>query len=113
MVLDGDITSEITKEAACGMAGEETFTATVTFAGKTYTDSKVLATAALDHDPEVRNAKDATCTEEGYTGDTVCKRCGETLATGSAHPGSGPRHRGEERQGHHLHRGRLHRRHRV
>lgn len=88
-VLDGDITSEITKEAACGVAGEETFTATVTFAGKTYTDSKVLATAALDHDPEVRNAKDATCTEDGYTGDTVCKRCGETLATGSAIPALG------------------------
>ena len=31
-VLDSDITSEITKEAACGVAGEETFTATVTFA---------------------------------------------------------------------------------
>ena len=77
------------KEAACGVAGEETFTATVTFAGKTYTDSKVLATAALDHDPEVRNAKDATCTEEGYTGDTVCKRCGETLATGSSIPATG------------------------
>lgn len=89
VVLDGDITSEITKEAACGVAGEETFTATVTFAGKTYTDSKVLATAALDHDPEVRNAKDATCTEDGYTGDTVCKRCGETLATGSAIPALG------------------------
>ena len=89
VVLDGDITSEITKEAACGVAGEETFTATVTFAGKTYTDSKVLATAALDHDPEVRNAKDATCTESGYTGDTVCKRCGETLATGSAIPALG------------------------
>ena len=89
VVLDGDITSEITKEAACGVAGEETFTATVTFAGKTYTGSKVLATAALDHDPEVRNAKDATCTEDGYTGDTVCKRCGETLATGSAIPALG------------------------
>ena len=89
VVLDGDITSEITREAACGVAGEETFTATVTFAGKTYTDSKVLATAALDHDPEVRNAKDATCTEDGYTGDTVCKRCGETLATGSAIPALG------------------------
>ena len=89
VVLDGDITSEITREAACGVAGEETFTATVTFAGKTYTDSKVLATAALDHDPEVRNAKDATCTEDGYTGDTVCKRCSETLATGSAIPALG------------------------
>ncbi|MGN0180771.1 MAG: dockerin type I repeat-containing protein, partial [Monoglobaceae bacterium] len=32
---------------------------------------------------EVRNAKAATCTEEGYTGDTYCKGCGEKIAAGS------------------------------
>ncbi len=69
------------------MAGE-TFTATVTFAGKTYTDSRSWL-PPLWTTIEVRNAKDATCTEEGYTGDTVCKRCGETLATGSAIPALG------------------------
>lgn len=31
---------------------------------------------------EIRNAKTATCTEEGYTGDTVCKNCGEVLERG-------------------------------
>ena len=31
---------------------------------------------------ETRNAKDATCTEDGYTGDTVCKDCGEKIAEG-------------------------------
>lgn len=31
---------------------------------------------------EIRNAKDATCTEKGYTGDTVCVDCGEVLETG-------------------------------
>ena len=28
---------------------------------------------------ELRNAKEATCTEDGYTGDTVCKICGYTV----------------------------------
>ena len=31
---------------------------------------------------ELRNAKDATCTEEGYTGDTVCKICGKEITKG-------------------------------
>ncbi len=33
---------------------------------------------------EVRNDKAATCTKEGYTGDTYCKDCGVKTATGSA-----------------------------
>ena len=31
---------------------------------------------------EIRNAKDATCTEDGYSGDTYCKDCGEKIADG-------------------------------
>lgn len=31
---------------------------------------------------EIKNAKDATCTEEGYTGDKVCKVCGEVVEKG-------------------------------
>ncbi len=33
---------------------------------------------------EIKNAKDATCTAEGYTGDKVCKDCGVTLEAGKA-----------------------------
>lgn len=33
---------------------------------------------------ELRNKKDATCTEPGYTGDTYCKDCGEKIGTGTA-----------------------------
>ena len=33
---------------------------------------------------EIRDAKDATCTEEGYTGDTYCIGCGEKISTGTA-----------------------------
>ncbi|MDD6643669.1 MAG: S-layer homology domain-containing protein [Firmicutes bacterium] len=32
---------------------------------------------------ELRDAKDATCTEDGYTGDTYCVDCGELLSAGS------------------------------
>ena len=32
---------------------------------------------------EIINKKDATCSVEGYTGDTYCKDCGEKLATGT------------------------------
>ncbi|MFR2835733.1 MAG: hypothetical protein ACLTCI_02270 [[Clostridium] nexile] len=30
---------------------------------------------AKGHDAETRNAKEATCTKDGYTGDEVCKVC--------------------------------------
>lgn len=32
---------------------------------------------------EIRNAKDATCTEDGYTGDTYCTDCNERIARGA------------------------------
>ena len=38
---------------------------------------------------EVRNAKEATCTKDGYTGDTYCKDCGEKIGTGTAIPAKG------------------------
>ena len=37
-----------------------------------------------DHDTELRNVKDPTCTEDGYTGDMVCKLCGRTMEKGEA-----------------------------
>ena len=38
---------------------------------------------------EVRNAKEPTCTEPGYTGDTYCKDCGEKISTGTPIPAKG------------------------
>ncbi|RZS94435.1 family 43 glycosylhydrolase [Cuneatibacter caecimuris] len=38
------------------------------------------------HTPEVVGKKDATCTEEGYTGDTICSECGELLEEGTVIP---------------------------
>ena len=39
---------------------------------------------------EVVGAKDATLEEEGYTGDTKCKACGETVAQGTTIPKLNP-----------------------
>ena len=33
---------------------------------------------------EVRGEKESTCKEEGYSGDTYCKDCGECISTGHA-----------------------------
>ncbi len=39
---------------------------------------------------EVRGAVDATCTEDGYTGDTYCADCGELLTEGEVIPANCP-----------------------
>ena len=41
-------------------------------------------TPCAHENTELRNAKEATCTEPGYTGDTYCKDCGEKIGTGTA-----------------------------
>ena len=38
----------------------------------------------LAHTIEIRNAKDATCTEAGYTGDEYCTVCNQVIKTGEA-----------------------------
>lgn len=38
---------------------------------------------------EIRNQKAATCTEDGYTGDTYCTDCNTLLQTGTSIPSSG------------------------
>ena len=47
------------------------------------------AIPALGHKTELRNAKEATCAEDGYTGDEVCTVCGETVKQGEAIPALG------------------------
>ena len=56
-----------------------------------YYSNGVWGTAKpCDHkNTEIRNAKDATCTVPGYTGDTYCKNCGEKIGTGTAIPAKG------------------------
>ena len=53
-------------------------------AGKTidYLDGVWGGKPCSHENTEIRNAKDATCTEDGYSGDTYCKDCGEKIADG-------------------------------
>ena len=89
-----DATHTITEEAAvdatietaatCSEMGTTRYTASVVFENQTYTDSTLLADVeAVGHgETEQTNVKDATCTEEGYTGDKVCMVCGEIVEQG-------------------------------
>ena len=50
------------------------------------TDTRVKTGSALGHKTVKTEAKEATCTSEGYTGDKVCKDCGEVLEKGEIIP---------------------------
>ena len=46
--------------------------------------------SALGHSYVLVNVREATCTEDGYTGDMVCERCGDVLSRGEVIPASCP-----------------------
>ena len=83
------ITNEITTPATCTTDGVRTYTAAVTFEQKTYTAVKTEVIPATGHDTQVVGAVDATCTQDGYTGDEVCKTCGVTVKQGEVLPALG------------------------
>ena len=83
------VTNEVTTEATCEADGVRTYTAKVTFEGEDHTDTKTEVIPATSHDTELVGAKDATCTEDGYTGDEVCKVCGVTVKQGEVIPALG------------------------
>lgn len=58
------------KSCECGAAGTDTFS----------------HGEPSGHDTEVKNAKTVTCTEEGYTGDEICKVCGKVIVQGKTVP---------------------------
>ena len=70
---------EIVKEAACTENGERKYTCTICKTTKT----EVISATGHERSEDVRNQKEATCEEEGYTGDIYCKKCGETLQKGT------------------------------
>ena len=87
--VNAAVTNEVTTVATCKADGVRTYTAKVTFEGKEYTDTKTEVIPATSHDTELVGAKDATCTEDGYTGDEVCKVCGVTVKQGEVIPALG------------------------
>ncbi len=87
--LTAAVTSQVTTEPGCESTGVRTYTATVTLEGRTYTDTKTETLPATGHDTEIVGAKPATCTEDGYTGEEVCKTCGVTVKKGETIPATG------------------------
>ena len=83
------VTNAVTTEATCETTGVRTYTAKVTFEGKEYTDTKTEVIPATGHDTELVGAKDATCTEDGYTGNEVCKVCQTVVKQGEVIPALG------------------------
>lgn len=69
---------KVTKAATCTEKGVKTYTCTVCGATKT----EEIAATGHQH-TEVRNKVEATCTKEGYSGDTYCTDCGEKLSSGT------------------------------
>ena len=69
---------KITKAATCTESGTKTYTCTSCNTTKT----EEIPATGNHQNTELRNVKEATCTEEGYTGDTYCKDCGTKLSSG-------------------------------
>ena len=69
---------KVTQEPTCIMPGIKTYTCAECLGTKT---EEILATG-MHENTEIRNAKEATCAEEGYTGDIYCKDCGTKLSSG-------------------------------
>ncbi len=70
---------KVTTKATCTEEGEKTFTCSICG------DEKIEKVSATGHQhTEIRNKKEATCKEEGYSGDTWCKDCGKKILSGQA-----------------------------
>ena len=85
---DGWSWQEADKDTALADGVAVTATAVYTGADKgnyeTESVSITITRSECDHThTEIRNQWEATCKEEGYTGDTYCKDCGEKLAAGT------------------------------
>lgn len=73
---------KITTAATCSGKGTKTYTCAICQTTKT----EVIPATGKHENTEVRNVKEATCAQEGYTGDTYCEDCGTLLSTGNSIP---------------------------
>ena len=83
---------KVSKAATCTEKGVKLYTCTVCDKVKT---EEIPATG--HQHTEVRNKTEATCTKEGYTGDTYCTDCGEKLSSGEVIPKKDHRYEEKER----------------
>ena len=73
-------------EPTCGESGKKHEKCAV--CGSTQNENTGIEPTG-EHTAAVVNAREATATEDGYTGDTVCTVCGQTLAEGTVIPATG------------------------
>lgn len=64
------------KEPTCTEKGEDLYTCTIC------NGTETREVAATGHDTELVNVKEPTCTDFGYTGDEVCKKCNQVIKSG-------------------------------
>ena len=76
----------ITKAATCKDYGIMTYKCTR--CDNTYEETIAKDSSNHGNNTEVRNKKEASCTEEGYTGDIYCKDCNTKLSSGMNIPKS-------------------------
>lgn len=69
----------VDKEATCTKDGSKSHHCT-------RCDDKSDVTVIAAHGTELKGAKEATCTSEGYTGDKVCKADGKVVEKGTVIP---------------------------
>lgn len=72
---DYQLTSHV-KEPTCTEKGEDLYTCTIC------NETETREVAATGHDTELVNVKEPTCTDFGYTGDEVCKKCNQVVKSG-------------------------------
>lgn len=78
----------ITTPPTCKTNGVKTFTC-LRDSSHTKTESIPVDSTHHTGSTKVLNAKPATCTEEGYTGDVYCADCNTLLSSGTAIPANG------------------------
>jgi hypothetical protein len=90
VVCEHSLTQTEAKDATCTVDGNTAYWE-CSKCGKLFSDADAttetteaaVTIAAKGHTTEVKDAKDPTCTEKGYTGDTVCTVCNETITKGT------------------------------
>lgn len=87
MSLSATVSDSITP-STCVTKGTHLYTATLTYDGNTYTDTKTID---LPIDPDTHpedkitatDGKAATCTEDGYSSGVICSACNQTITAES------------------------------
>lgn len=79
VVVDGEDVEVVDNKFVIGPSSD---VRTVIFTDNSGSSITYNITVNYDHQREIINEKEPTCTEEGYSGDVICTNCGEVLEEG-------------------------------